>query len=274
MVVTNYVFTTVTNVVNNYIHESVTNVVNHHTTGMITNNIYTTVTNVVEHYYSTNTVVIVTNRVENFTTVTNHIENFSAVTNVVCIRVDGEGDGSRTGWGTSGGCTVSQEMSDFVPAAGFDGSKKRTFNGVVFDENGSLLGIAQITTAKETKKGVGVSGFVMFENGKKLAVKKTNGRILDGLLVVSATVAKTGVADLVVGADGFAGTLGSYRLVACSDTKDAGVLTGSLKMNTLSGSKLKSTKVTVGGVVSDGEAVGTATPKGGDANYFAAEVGK
>ena len=113
----------------------------------------------------------------------------------------------------------------------------------------------------------------MLEDGKKAALKAVTVPIEGGRLNVDTTVGKLGAISLTIGGDGFKGTFGSMKVVSADIGEDAGVLTGSLTLKYLDAAgKVKSRKIAVGGVATDGTAAGTVTPKGGKAKVFAAEV--
>ena len=168
---------------------------------------------------------------------------------------------------------MPEAVRAFEPDAGFDGADKATMKDIVFDASGTMRGIAQVETAKATAKGVKVKGFVMLEDGKKVAMKAVTVPAEGGRLAVETAVGKLGNISLSVGGDGFKGTLGSLKVVSADIGEDAGVLNGSLTLKYVDAAgKVKNRKVAVGGVVSDGTAAGTATPKGGKAKVFAAEL--
>ena len=153
----------------------------------------------------------------------------------------------------------------------FMGEEKKVFNGMVSDADG-VRGLIQIETAKASAKGVKVKGFVMLADGKKVGLKAVTVPIVDGRLSVETPVGKIGMLQAIVGGDGFNGTLGAMKVVSAEVGEDTGVLSGALTLKYLDASgKVKSKRVTIGGVATGGTAAGTATGKGEPVKVFAAE---
>ena len=157
---------------------------------------------------------------------------------------------------------------------GFDGSVKHTFNGLVRDANNEPCGLIQVTTAKATKKGVKVGGFVMLEDGKKVTMKAVTVAVQNGLLAVSTTVGKLGGINLTIGGDGFAGTFGAKKVASEKLDEDTGVLKTTVKVTYLDAAtgKLKTKNMTLNGVAVPQSAAGVLTSKGSAAKEFEAEV--
>lgn len=200
--------------------------------------------------------VMTTNAVE--LVLTNVIDMVVVQTNVVGIAAEA--------------AVVPAGVKDFVPSVAFSGADKLKMNGIVFDEDDTMWGIIQVETAKASAKGVKVKGFVMLEDGKKVAIKAVTVPIEGGRLYVETSVGKLGNISLTVGSDGFMGDLGAMKVVSADIGEDAGVLTGSLTLKYLDGTgKMKSKRIAIGGVATGGTAAGTATTKGWPAKVFAAE---
>lgn len=216
------------------------------------------VTNVVD-VVVTNTVRLVLTNVVNVTHVTTNVVTV-VQTNFVDVAV---------GAGPSSAVVVPPEIRMFRPAAGFTGAEKKVLTGVVCDAEGGFLGLAQVTTGKAGAKGVKVGGFLMLSDGKKQALKSVTVPVEDGCLVVSTAVGKTGTVELVVGADGFAGTFGDRILASADLDEQTGVLSGSLSLTCFNaGGKVKKQKVVVRGTAFDGGASGGVTVKGGAERGF------
>ena len=144
-----------------------------------------------------------------------------------------------------------------------DWTVKHTFNGLVTDLTGTMLGLAQVVTARITKKGeVSVTGFVMLQDGKKTNLKG-KGKVEDGVLKVSSEIKKQGTLNLTVGGDGFSGALGSMKLLSASIGENTGILKATVKLSYFDAKtgKLKTKSLNLGGVSDGGEAVGTVTDK-------------
>ena len=156
----------------------------------------------------------------------------------------------------------------------FDGNEKHVFNGLVRDKKKSPCGLIQVTTAKATKKGVKVSGFVMLEDGKKVTMKAVTVAVDKKQLNVSTTVGKLGSISLTIGGKGFAGTLGDKKVASEKLDEDAGVLKTTVKVTYLDAAtgKLKTKNMTLGGVAIPKSAAGVLTSKGSAAKPFQATV--
>ena len=156
----------------------------------------------------------------------------------------------------------------------FDGNEKHVFNGLVRDKKKSPCGLIQVTTAKATKKGVKVSGFVMLEDGKKVTMKAVTVAVEKKLLNVGTTVGKLGSISLTVGGNGFTGTLGDKKVASEKLDEDAGVLKTTVKVTYLDAAtgKLKTKNMTLNGVAVPQSAAGVLTSKGGAAKKFEAVV--
>ena len=216
-----------------------------------------TVTNVVDVAVTNLVDVTVTNTVLAQVAVTSVIERVVARTNVVAIAQEAG--------------LVPEEVRDFKPRAAFSGEDKMKMNGLVFDADGAMQGIIQVETARETAKGVKVKGFVMLEDGKKIAMKAVTVPVDHGRLAVGTSVGKLGMLDITVGGDGFRGTMGGMTVVSAAIGEDMGVLKGSLTVKYLDAAgKVKSRKISLGGVVSDGTAAGTVTERRRGVKAFAA----
>ena len=201
--------------------------------------------------------VIATNIVD--VVVTNTVTRHVTVTNTIRIAAEA--------------AIVPKAMRDAYPTTQFTGIDKVKMNGIVFDADGMMRGLIQVETAKATARGVRVKGFVMLEDGKKAAIKAVTVPIEGGRLAVETAVGKLGPLVLTIGGDGFKGSMGAMKVVSADVGADAGVLSGSLTLKHLDAAgKVKSQRVTVGGVVLGGTAAGTATPKGTPTKVFAAEV--
>ena len=155
-----------------------------------------------------------------------------------------------------------------------DGNMKHIFNGLVRDASNEPCGLIQVTTAKATKKGVKVSGFVMLEDGKKVTMKAVTVAVQNGLLAVSTTVGKLGSISLTIGGDGFAGTFGAKKVASEKLDEDTGVLKTTVKVTYLDAAtgKLKTKNMTLNGVSVPQSAAGVLTSKGSAAKKFEAVV--
>ena len=293
IVITNYVYSITTN----RIFESVTNVVhteskvNHYSE--VTNFVFETVTNVVETTVNQHHYTEVTNRIETFesvtnfvnsavtnfvnTTVTNVIHTSSEVTNVIHTSsvITNAIEFAVTNWGDaidpeSG--VVSDELRTFEPSKAITGASSATQNGVVFDPEGRLRGLAQVVT-KSSAKGVKVSGFLMLEDGKKQALKAVTVPVTDGFLSARTKVGKIGEMDIVIGADGFRGQIGDLTVVSSVTDESTGVLKGTITMSYFtSANKLKTKRLTLNGVAAEGESLGVVTEKGKPAKAYSAAI--
>lgn len=147
---------------------------------------------------------------------------------------------------------------DGVP---FSGSEKHVFNGLVYDKG--PCGLIQVTTAKETSKGVKVGGFVMLEDSKKATIKAATVQIKGGTLNVSTPVGKIGNISLKIDGSGFSGKLGSMTVESAPPNEDNGVLKATITMSYFEdgSSKLKRRSLTLNGIMVNGEAFGTVTDK-------------
>ena len=156
----------------------------------------------------------------------------------------------------------------------FDGNEKHVFNGFVRDKKKSPCGLIQVTTAKATKKGVKVSGFVMLEDGKKVTMKAVTVAVEKKQLKVSTTVGKLGSISLTIGGKGFAGTLGDKKVASEKLDEDAGVLKTTVKVTYLDAAtgKLKTKNMTLGGITVGGDAAGTLSQKNSSTRAFQAET--
>ena len=179
------------------------------------------------------------------------------------------------GGGTGGGSVSSSGSGTSGEIEAGDFSVKHTFCGIVCDGDGAMCGLAQIATAKETKKGVSVSGFVMLEDGKKYSLKAAYGSVANGKVKVTTKVGKLGEAEIEVGGNGFYGTLGSMTFESAELGEDTGILKATVKMSYFDQKtgKIKTKSLTLGGCVDGDEAVGTITDKSQRATIsFAAEL--
>ena len=169
-----------------------------------------------------------------------------------------------------------------VPVAGsgrlsatFDGLAKRTFGGLALDADGRMAGLAQLATAKAAKDGsVSVKGFVMLADGRKQSVKAAKGTVQDGLLTVRTTVGKLGALDVTFGGDGFVGRLGVLSVESADVGEDTGILRGTIRLSYLDAKTgaVKTRQLTLTGLTDSGEAVGTLSAKGKEAQSFQAVV--
>lgn len=143
-----------------------------------------------------------------------------------------------------------------------DWSSKHTFNGLAY--NGELLaGLVQVSTAKISNKGeVKISGFVMLQDGKKQSIKAT-GTVEAGILKASAEDKKLGHVELTVGGNGFSGSIGGMKVESASVGENTGILKATVKLSYFDAKtgKLKTKSLNLGGVTSDGEAIGTLSVK-------------
>ena len=235
-------------VATNFVEVVVTNTVTDHVA----------VTNMVKMTNFVDVVVMATNLVD--VTVTNTVTDHVTLTNILEIAAEA--------------AVVPEEVRASEPEAeaAFTGEAKLKMNGVVFDADGAMRGIMQVETAKATAKGVKVKGFVVLENGKKVAMKAVTVPVEEGKLSVSTAVGKLGTMSLVIGGNGFKGTFGTMKVVSADIGKDAGVLSGSLTLKHIDAKgKVVNQKISVGGVTTGGTAAGTITPKGETTKVFAAE---
>ena len=160
-------------------------------------------------------------------------------------------------------------------AATFDGISKRTFGGLALDADGRMAGLAQLATAKAAKDGsVSVKGFVMLADGRKQSVKAAKGTVQDGLLTVRTTVGKLGALDVTFGGDGFVGRLGGLSVESADVGEDTGILRGTIRLSYLDAKTgaVKTRQLTLTGLTDSGEAVGTLSAKGKEAQTFQAVV--
>ncbi len=160
-------------------------------------------------------------------------------------------------------------------AATFDGLAKRTFGGLALDADGRMAGLAQLATAKASKDGsVSVKGFVMLADGRKQSVKAAKGTVQDGLLTVRTTVGKLGALDVTFGGDGFVGRLGGLSVESADVGEDTGILRGTIRLSYLDAKTgaVKTRQLTLTGLTDSGEAVGTLSAKGKEAQSFQAVV--
>lgn len=135
------------------------------------------------------------------------------------------------------------------------------FSGVVYDAGENCVGMIQIATKKATKKGVGVSGTMMLQDGKKITLKSMTVAPEGGVLNVVWTVKGYGKLNVAIGAEGFSGQFEDGGSVESQELdEDTGVLKASITMTYIDkkAGKLKTKKITFGGFVSGGEGVGTA----------------
>ena len=242
VILTNLVDAVVTNIVieTNFVDVAVT----------VTNMMDAVVTNAVD--------MIVTNVVVQYEIVTNTVTDHVTVTNSIEIAQEA--------------AIVPADVREFEAEEEFTGVSAKKMEGVVFDAGGMMRGVIQVETGKTSAKGVKVKGFVMLEDGKKVALKAATVPDEAGRLEVETSVGKLGVLSLKVGGDGYSGSLGAMKVVSVDIGEDVGVVSGSLTLKYIDATgKVKNRKISIGGVVSDGTAAGTATPKGEKAKVFAAE---
>lgn len=200
--------------------------------------------------------VVMTNIVT--VTMTNTVTERVAITNIIEIA--------------QGAAMVPEVVRTTVPEVAFTGADTMKMNGVVFDAEGTMCGIIQVETGKATVKGVKVKGFMMFGDGKKVALKAVTVSIESGRLSVETLVGKLGTINIIVGGDGFKGTFGTMKVASADIENGVGVLTGSLTLKYIGATgKVNNRKIMIGGIATDGTAAGTITPKGGRTQVFAAE---
>ena len=191
-------------------------------------------------------------------TMTNTVTERVAITNIIEIA--------------QGAAMVPEVVRTTVPEVAFTGADTMKMNGVVFDAEGTMCGIIQVETGKATVKGVKVKGFMMFGDGKKVALKAVTVSIESGRLSVETLVGKLGTINIIVGGDGFKGTFGTMKVASADIENGVGVLTGSLTLKYIGATgKVNNRKIMIGGIATDGTAAGTITPKGGRTQVFAAE---
>ena len=165
-----------------------------------------------------------------------------------------------SGW-TDGGTWCGLRTYAWDPEGGGGGSgwtDKHTFNGLVSDSYGDPCGLIQVTTAKATKKGVRVSGFVMLEDGKKVTIKAVTVSANEQLDVYTS-VGKIGSIGISVTENGFSGTLGSMKVASGGVSEDTGVFKATVTMSYFEAGtgKLKTKSLTMNGITVDGAAGGT-----------------
>ena len=154
----------------------------------------------------------------------------------------------------------------------FTGENKLKMNGMVCDSRGAMLGLVQVETAKATARGVAVKGFVMLADGRKVAMRSVTVPIEDGVLSVRTSVGKLGEMTLTIDGDGFTGKLGDNMVESADVGEDTGVLSGSLTLKYIDATgRVKSKRITIRGVATEGMAEGSATSIGADAMSFVAE---
>ena len=182
----------------------------------------------------------------------------------------------ESGW-VDGGEWCGLRTYAWDPAGGGSGSgwtDKHTFNGLVSDFNGEPCGLIQVTTAKATKKGVKVSGFVVLEDGKKVTMKAVTVSANEQLGVY-ASVGRIGNISLTVTESGFSGSLGSMKVASTGVGEDTGILKATVTMSYFEAGtgKLKTKSLTMNGITVDGVANGTLlNKKTKSTNQFWAEV--
>ena len=152
-----------------------------------------------------------------------------------------------------------------IPQGGDDDTADWTvahnFSGVVYDAGENCVGMIQIATKKATKKGVGVSGTMMLQDGKKITLKSMTVAPEGGALNVAWTVKGYGKLNVIVEAEGFSGQFDDGGSVESQELdEDTGVLKASITMTYIDKKtgKMKTKKITFGGFVSGGEGIGTA----------------
>lgn len=148
------------------------------------------------------------------------------------------------------------------PTENFDGSSAHTFNGLVYD-SGEMCGVIQVTTTKETKKGVKVSGSVILGDGKKQAIKAVTVAVDGGHLTVSSKVGKLGDLNMTIGGNGFKGTLGGMTVASANVDERTGIMSATVKVQYFDAKtgKIKSKSYKLNGITSGGEAVGNVSLK-------------
>lgn len=157
---------------------------------------------------------------------------------------------------------IPQTGGNENPVVSDSWSVKHTFNGLAY--NGELLaGLVQVSTAKISNKGeVKISGFVMLQDGKKQSIKAT-GTVDAGILKASAEDKKLGHVELTVDGNGFSGSVGGMKVESASVGENTGILKATIKLSYFDAKtgKIKTKSLNLGGVTSDGEAVGTLSVK-------------
>lgn len=153
----------------------------------------------------------------------------------------------------------------------FDGSQKHTYNGIVY-ENDVMCGLVQIVTAKETKTGVRVTGYILLDDGKKYSLRSSTVKPANGSLTGSSIVGKLGTLSFKIVATRISGTIGS-RVINSADLDDkTGILKGTLTFSYIDAAsgRLKTKRITLTGAASDGESIGDLSVKGDGIKRFSA----
>ena len=161
----------------------------------------------------------------------------------------------------------------------FNGGAKHVYTGVVlkgeeYETYESSVGIVQLTTAKETQRGVRVGGAIMLDDGKRYPIKSAQVKVENGVLKVKTTVSKLGDMTLVIGLNGFKGTVGTDYSVKSMEMSASSVLKGTISKTYIDAAsgRFKTQRATLAGFLSDNSADGVIQEKGRDDRSFSAQV--
>ena len=122
---------------------------------------------------------------------------------------DGTGDGGTAGDDTPGGDTT---VGGVLP---WTAKKAVTLDGAVYDADGKVAGVVQLKVAKPNvkKHNAKISGSVTLLDGKKRALKAAAFNVpADKPISANLNVKGLGTLSLVIGDDGFEGTVGGYTV--------------------------------------------------------------
>ena len=103
------------------------------------------------------------------------------------------------------------------PSLPWTAKKAVTLDGAVYDAEGNVAGVVQLKVAKPNAKkhNAKVSGSVTLLDGKKRTLKATTVNVpVDAPIAANLAVKGLGTLSLVIGDDGFEGSVGGYSIAA------------------------------------------------------------
>ena len=155
----------------------------------------------------------------------------------------------------------------------FNGNAKHVYAGIVYSL-GNSVGLVQITTAKATSRGVRVKGVLVLEDGKKRAIQPVQVPIENGVLKIETSVVKLDDMSLVIGLNGFKGSIGEKYLVQSGDTSGYSALNGTIAKMYVDAAtgKFKTSRAKLTGFSSPNHATGEIQEKDKRDLSFSAEV--